>query len=68
MFANQRIHKGEKGQNALETVIVLIVFVVIAAIFAFTVLSVGSSSPEKGQQARLEGIQSTASPPLLTNP
>ena len=61
MFANH-MHKNEKGQTALETAIILIAFVVVASVFAFTILSAGSSSTEKGKQAiqaGLEGVQSS---------
>jgi len=62
MFANRSMHKDEKGQTALETAIILIAFVVVASVFAFTILSAGSSSTEKGKQAiqaGLEGVQSS---------
>ncbi len=62
MFANRFMHKDEKGQTALETAIILIAFVVVASVFAFTILSAGSSSTEKGKQAiqaGLEGVQSS---------
>ena len=61
MFTN-RINKDERGQTALETAIILIAFVVVASVFAFTILSAGSSSTEKGKQAiqaGLEGVQSS---------
>ena len=56
------MHKDEAGQTALETAIILIAFVVVASVFAFTILSAGSSSTEKGKQAiqaGLEGVQSS---------
>ena len=62
MFANSSLNKNEKGQTALETAIILIAFVVVASVFAFTILSAGSSSTEKGKQAiqaGLEGVQSS---------
>ena len=62
MFTNRSMHKDEKGQTALETAIILIAFVVVASVFAFTILSAGSSSTEKGKQAiqaGLEGVQSS---------
>ena len=62
MFGNFSMHKDEKGQTALETAIILIAFVVVASVFAFTILSAGSSSTEKGKQAiqaGLEGVQSS---------
>lgn len=55
-------NRNEKGQAALETAILLIAFVVVASVFAFTILSAGSNSTEKGQQAiyaGLEGVQSS---------
>ncbi len=62
MFAKFAMHKDEKGQTALETAIILIAFVVVASVFAFTILSAGSSSTEKGKQAiqaGLEGVQAS---------
>ena len=62
MYANFSMHKDERGQTALETAIILIAFVVVASVFAFTILSAGSSSTEKGKQAiqaGLEGVQSS---------
>ena len=56
------MHKNESGQTALETAIILIAFVVVASVFAFTILSAGSASTEKGKQAiysGLEGVQSS---------
>jgi flagellin FlaB len=64
MYAILSTHKDERGQTALETAIILIAFVVVASVFAFTILSAGSSSTEKGKQAieaGLEGVQSTMS-------
>lgn len=62
MFKRFAVHHNESGQTALETAIILIAFVVIASVFAFTILSAGSSSTEKGEEAiyaGLEGVQST---------
>lgn len=64
MNAHMSSHLDERGQTALETAIILIAFVVVASVFAFTILSAGSSSTEKGKQAiqaGLEGVQSTMS-------
>lgn len=55
-------HKNEKGQTALETAIILIAFIVVASVFAFTILSAGSASTERGEAAiysGLEGVQSS---------
>lgn len=58
------LFKNERGQTALETAIILIAFVVVASVFAFTILSAGASSTEKGEEAiyaGLEGVQSSMS-------
>jgi flagellin FlaB len=57
-----KFHQNESGQTALETAIILIAFVVVASVFAFTILSAGSASTEKGEKAinaGLEGVQSS---------
>lgn len=62
MFGIKPMHKDESGQTALETAIILIAFIVVASVFAFAILSAGSASTEKGQQAinaGLEGVQSS---------
>jgi len=62
MFSTRNLHRNESGQAALENAIILIAFIVVASVFAFTILSAGSSSTEKGEQAiyqGLEGVQSS---------
>lgn len=62
MNTTARIHRNESGQTALETAIILIAFIVVASVFAFTILSAGSASTEKGEAAiysGLEGVQSS---------
>jgi archaeal flagellin FlaB len=62
MFGINHMHKDESGQTALETAIILIAFIVVASVFAFAILSAGSASTEKGQQAinaGLSGVQSS---------
>ena len=62
MYSKFSLNQDERGQTALETAIILIAFVVVASVFAFTILSAGSSSTEKGKQAiqaGLEGVQSS---------
>lgn len=64
MFKWNNLHSDESGQTALETAIILIAFIVVASVFAFTILSAGSTSTEKGQAAiyaGLEGVQSSMS-------
>lgn len=63
MFHNQ-LHQDEKGQTALEAAIILIAFIVVASVFAFVILSAGSASTDKSEEAiysGLEGVQSSMS-------
>ena len=48
--------RGEGGITGLETAIILIAFVVVAAVFAFTVLSAGVFSADKGKEAVYAGL------------
>ena len=62
MFNLKNLHNDESGITALETAIILIAFIVVASVFAFTILSAGSASTERGQEAiyaGLEGVQSS---------
>ncbi len=52
----KRLLKGEGGITGLETAIILIAFVVVAAVFAFTVLSAGVFSADKGKEAVYAGL------------
>lgn len=64
MTPYRRFHQNQSGQNALETAIILIAFVVVASVFAFTVLSAGQASTERGEAAiyrGLAGIESSMS-------
>jgi len=57
----KRLHREEKGITALETAIILIAFVVVAAVFAFTILSAGTFSTEKGKEAIYSGLEEVRS-------
>ena len=46
----QRLRSSERGVTGLETAIILIAFVVVASVFAFTVLSTGIFSAERGKE------------------
>jgi flagellin FlaB len=46
-----------EGITGLETAIILIAFVVVASVFAYTVLSAGLFSSQKGQEAIYEGLE-----------
>jgi len=56
-----RIVKDEKGITGLETAIILIAFVVVASVFAYTVLSAGIFSSERGKETVYAGLQQAKS-------
>jgi flagellin FlaB len=47
----------QRGITGLETAIIMIAFVVVASVFAYTVLSAGIFSSEKGKEAIHAGIE-----------
>ena len=47
----------QRGVTGLETAIILIAFVVVASVFAFTVLSTGIFSAERGKETVFAGLQ-----------
>jgi flagellin FlaB len=56
-----RIYRGQRGITGLETAIILIAFVVVAAVFAYTALSAGLFSTQKGQEAVYSGLKEAQS-------
>lgn len=56
-----RIVRDEAGITALETAIILIAFVVVASVFAFTILSAGTFSTERGKEAVFAGLSQVRS-------
>ena len=54
--ALKRFHRGEKGITGLETAIILIAFVTVASVLAYSVLSAGIFSAEKGKQTVYQGL------------
>jgi flagellin FlaB len=59
--AKDRLYRDEKGVTGLETAIILIAFVVVASVFAYTVLSAGIFSSQRGQEAVYAGLQQARS-------
>jgi len=59
-FIGKVYHKQE-GITGLETAIILIAFVTVAAVLAYTVLSAGIFSSERGKEAVYGGLSSAAS-------
>ena len=51
------LHRDQKGITGLETAIILIAFVVVASVFAYTVLSAGIFSSQKGKEAIYSGLE-----------
>jgi len=56
-----KTHRGQRGITGLETAIILIAFVVVAAVFAYTALSAGLFSTQKGQEAVYSGLREAQS-------
>ena len=54
--ALKRLGRDQRGITGLETAIILIAFVVVASVFAYTVLSAGVFSSEKGKEAIHAGL------------
>ncbi|MBX3014620.1 MAG: hypothetical protein KF832_24080 [Caldilineaceae bacterium] len=52
----KRLARDEAGITALETAIILIAFIVVASVFAFTILSAGTFSTERGKEAIFAGL------------
>ena len=57
----KRIGAEEAGITALETAIILIAFVVVASVFAFTMLSAGTFSTERGKETIYAGLNEVQS-------
>jgi len=52
----RKLVQSEEGITALETAIILIAFVVVASVFAFTILSAGTFTTERGKEAVYAGL------------
>ncbi len=56
--ALSRLHRGQKGMTGLETAIILIAFVTVASVLAYSVLSAGIFSAERGKATVYQGLES----------
>ena len=56
-----KIYHKQDGITGLETAIILIAFVTVAAVLAYTVLSAGIFSSERGKEAVYGGLSAAAS-------
>ncbi len=57
-MALKKLHRGQKGMTGLETAIILIAFVTVASVLAYSVLSAGIFSAERGKATVYQGLQS----------
>ena len=55
------LDRDQRGVTGLETAIILIAFVVVASVFAFTVLSTGIFSAERGKETIHAGLREARS-------
>jgi flagellin FlaB len=55
------LHRGQKGITGLETAIILIAFVTVASVLAYSVLSAGIFSSEKGKETVYAGLNQASS-------
>jgi archaeal flagellin FlaB len=57
----RNLHKEQKGITGLETAIILIAFVTVASVLAYSVLSAGIFSAERGKETVYKGLESAQS-------
>ncbi|MDD5288581.1 MAG: flagellin [Dehalococcoidales bacterium] len=55
--ALKNLAHGQKGMTGLETAIILIAFVTVASVLAYSVLSAGIFSSEKGKETVYKGLE-----------
>jgi flagellin FlaB len=60
-------HRGQKGITGLETAIILIAFVTVAAVLAYSVLSAGIFSSERGKEAVYQGLSTAQATMKVTS-
>jgi flagellin FlaB len=59
--ALKTFHHGQKGITGLETAIILIAFVTVASVLAYSVLSAGIFSAERGKETVYKGLEQAQS-------
>jgi flagellin FlaB len=59
--AMSNLHRGQKGMTGLETAIILIAFVTVASVLAYSVLSAGIFSAERGKETVYGGLEQAQS-------
>ncbi len=58
--ALKNLHRGQRGMTGLETAIILIAFVTVASVLAYSVLSAGIFSAERGKATVYSGLASAS--------
>ncbi len=53
----RKLHRGQRGMTGLETAIILIAFVTVASVLAYSVLSAGIFSAERGKATVYGGLE-----------
>jgi len=59
--AFKNLHLSQRGMTGLETAIILIAFVTVASVLAYSVLSAGIFSAERGKETVYKGLESAQS-------
>ena len=59
--ALKNLHRGQRGITGLETAIILIAFVTVASVLAYSVLSAGIFSAERGKETVYKGLEQAQS-------
>jgi len=59
--ALSKLHRGQRGMTGLETAIILIAFVTVASVLAYSVLSAGIFSAERGKETVYKGLEQAQS-------
>ena len=54
----RKLYRGQRGMTGLETAIILIAFVTVASVLAYSVLSAGIFSAERGKATVYSGLES----------
>ncbi len=55
--ALKNLHRRQRGMTGLETAIILIAFVTVASVLAYSVLSAGIFSAERGKETVYKGLE-----------
>jgi len=55
--ALRNLHRGQRGVTGLETAIILIAFITVASVLAYSVLSAGIYSAERGKETVYIGLE-----------